>query len=365
MKYSIIVPYHSNKNYLHLCLQSLINTVPKSVEIIVVVNNNNENGYNVDIPYNRVKVIRVKENLGYSKAINLGVEKSKGEYLIFLDSDTVCFDKNWFSNLTSFYASTENIGIASSKLINPSTGRIIDFGMALSKYNNAHPFMDRPVNFPPTLENRKVQMACSANMIIERNLFYELGMIDTDLVNFYQDTDICLKLKDHNKECWVVANSLAYHRGSSTEVNRASYRADVKGHFMAKNFHRMEIDLDNYFQTNYDYFEIENKHQIKQKYLLVDCSSIADREWFYKIIGRYFSLYDIYEVSYPIRDISHISLIDHLGTNILKMNVPIIYFVDRFISLKNNSIWENFRDCSRDIIIDRNANIVSYVNTLL
>ncbi|MDR0437203.1 MAG: glycosyltransferase [Bacteroidales bacterium] len=360
MNYSIIVPYHSNSNYLHLCLQSLIDTTPNTVEIIVVVNNNSEREFNIDISYDRVKVIRVKQNLGYSKAINLGVENSKGKYLIFSDSDTVYFDKNWFSNLTLFYASKENIGIASSKLINPSTGRIIDFGMALSKYNNAHPFMDRPMDFPPTLKNRRVQMACSANMIIERELFYKLGMIDTDLVNFYQDTDICLKLKDHGKECWVVANSLAYHKGSSSGINRTSYRADIKGYYMAKNFHRMKIDLDNYFRINYDYFKNETECSIKPKYLLVDCSSVADREWFYKVIEQYFPLYETYEMSHPVRDISHISLIDHLGTNILKMNVPIIYFVDRFISLENNSIWEDFRDCSNDIIIDRNANIISY-----
>lgn len=362
MKHSIIVPYHSNKDYLYLCLESLLNTTPYTVEIIVVVNNNKKDEYNIEIPFDRVNIIRIKENLGYSKAINLGVENSKGKYLIFSDSDTVYFDKNWFFNLTSFYVSKKDIGIASSKLINPLTGTIIDFGMALSKYNNAHPFMDRDVHFPPTLKNRKVQMACSANMIIERELFYKLGMIDIDLVNFYQDTDICLKLKEYDKECWVVANSLAYHKGSSTEVNRTSYRADIKGYYMAKNFHRMEIDLDKYFQINYEYFKNKSNFQLRQKYLLVDCSSVADRNWFYELIARYFYLYDIYEISYPIRDVSQLSLIDHLGTNILKMSVPIIYFVDRFISLKNNSLWEKFRDCSNDIIIDRNANIVSYLD---
>jgi GT2 family glycosyltransferase len=362
MEYSIIIPYHSNKNYLQLCLQSLLASTPKAVEIILVVNNTREEEHNLGIQHNRVKVIDVKENLGYSKAINLGVKKSKGKYLVFSDSDTVYFNKNWFVNLTSFYASSKKIGIASSKLINPLTGRIIDFGMALSKYNNAHPFMDRQIDFPPTLKNRKVQMACSANMIVERDLFYKLGMIDTDLVNFYQDNDICLKLKDYEKECWVVANSLAYHKGSSSNINRASYRADVKGYYVAKNFHRMEIDLDNYFHINYDCFKKENNCQIKRKYLLVDCSTVADRAWFYELIGQYFPLYEAYEASYPIRDVSHISLIDHLGINILKMNIPIIYFIDRFISLRNNVIWEKYRDCSRDIVIDRNANIVSYFN---
>lgn len=360
MDYSIIVPYHSNKDYLYMCIESLLNTVPKCVEIIIVVNNSQNQEYTIEIPYDKVNVIRVKENLGYSKAINLGVENSKGKFLIFSDSDTVYFDENWFTNLTSFYVSDKNIGIASSKLINPLTGRIIDFGMALSKYNNTHPFMDRPVNFPPTLKNRKVQMACSANMIIDRELFYKVGMLDTELVNFYQDTDICLKIKDYGKECWVVANSLAYHRGSSSSVNRASYRADVKGYYMAKNYHRMDIDLGYYMKQSFEYFKNNDNYNYRYKYLLVDCSSVADKQWFHERIEEYFQIYEIYEISYPVRDITHLSLIDHLGMNILKTNVPIIYFVDRYISLQDNSMWEKFRNCSNDIIIDRNANIISY-----
>lgn len=361
MEYSIIVPYHSNINYLNLCIQSLTTTVPDEVEIIVVANNSNKLEHNKLEFSDRIKVINVYKNLGYSKAINLGVEHSSGKYLIFSDSDVVYYDSDWFNNLTSFYLSNEAIGIASSKLINPLTDRIIDYGMALSKYNNAHPFMDRPIGFEPTMKNLKVQMACSANMIIERDLFYSLGMIDTDLINFYQDTDICLKLKDFGKECWVVANSLAYHKGSSAQINRLSYRADIKGYYVAKNLHRMEIDLDKYFKINFDWLQ-KRKPIKRKKYLFVDCSSVADREWFYKIIGQYFELYDIYEIGSPNRDIDHISLIDYLGTNILKTDVPIIYFVDRYIAVSNNTIWSKFRDCSEDIVIDRNANIEFYIN---
>ena len=40
------------------------------------------------------------------------------------------------------------------------------------------------------------------------------------------------------------------------------------------------------------------------------------------------------------------------------LNVPIMYLVDRFICCKNNMIWWQSRDYSRDIIVDRNANIL-------
>ena len=252
MKHSIIIPYHSNETYLSLCINTLQQTIPNETEIIVVINSPEKPKISSTLS-KKLKVISIGKSIGYSKAINIGAEAAKGQYLIFSDCDTVYTQKEWFNNLTSFYSTNKKIGIASSKLINPFTNRIIDFGMALSKYNNIHPFMDREADFTLTLKNRRVQMACSANMIIERDLFMQLGMMDTDLINYYQDVDICLRLKDFKKECWVVANSIVYHKGSSSNVKRDSYRADIKGIYVSKNYFRMQNDIEDYFKLNSQY----------------------------------------------------------------------------------------------------------------
>lgn len=361
MDCSIIIPYHSNETYLALNLISLQKTVPDDVEIVIVVNNAQKTKLILPVDEKRFKILDIEQSIGYSKAINLGAKNSRGKYLIFSDCDTVFMQTDWLCNLKAFYVSNKKIGIASSKLINPSSNRIIDFGMGLSKYNNIHPFMDRKIEFSPVLQNRQVQMACSANMIIGKDLFMQMGMLDSDLHNYYQDTDLCLRLKDYKKECWVVASSEVYHRGSSSEIRRESYRADIKGYYVAKNFHRMEIDIEKYFIINYEYYKsyVTNLPN-KLKYLVIDMTTIADGELYYDLIKKYFSIYDIYELKYSYRDASHIPLIDFLGANILMLNVPIIYLVDRFISLNDNSLWGAFRNCNNDIIIDRNTNIVSF-----
>lgn len=359
MEYSIIIPYHSNRTHLCLCLESLIATVPQTVEIILVINNSDPQEHLIDINRSRIQVITINQNLGYSKAINLGVTYAKGKHLIFCDSDTV-YTKNWFKALTGFYHSKANIGIASSKLLNPNTSRIIDFGMALSKYNNAHPFLDQFPTYPLVQESRKVQMACSANMIITKELFCSMGMLDETLVNFYQDNDLCLRLKDFKKECWVVADSIVFHKGNSSVVNRSPYQADIKGYYVANNASRMEIDLQNYYKESFHL--LKGKFHLKDKYLLMDLSTVADREWYHAIIKSYFPVIDIYQSSANKRDADKISLIDSLGYNILCTKIPIIYFVDRFISLEENHLWEIYRGMlgSADVIIDRNANMETF-----
>ncbi|BAU51868.1 glycosyltransferase family 2 protein [Mucilaginibacter gotjawali] len=360
MEYSIIIPYHSNETYLQLCLNTLVKTIPESVEIIVVVNNNQGSppSYLED---KRFRALISPQSLGYSKAINFGAEAALGKYLIFSDADTVYLDADWFDNLTAFYHSDDQIGIASSKLIDPDSNRIIDFGMGLSRYNNIHPFKDRPVDFKPALSARQVQMACSANLIIERELFSDLGKLDTDLVNFYQDNDLCLRVKEIGKECWVVANSVVYHRGGSASINRSPYRADIKGYYAAKNFHRMTIDGEVYFDINFQSLEAALRKKVSLgKYLLIDLSTVADGDWFQQVISKYLAIYLTYEFKYSERDVRHIPLLDVLGINIIQTTVPVIYFVDRYIALKANALWMRLRDCAADLVIDRNMNIVPF-----
>lgn len=360
MDYSVIVPYHSNEQYLKLCLSTLKQTLPSEVEILVIANNSNLEKVLPEIDEKKCHLIKIEQNIGYSKAINYGAETAKGKYLIFADSDTIYTCREWFQNLTLCYRNNERIGIASSKLINPYSNRIIDYGMALSRCNNAHPFMDRPANSPLVLESKQVQMACSANMIIEKDLFINMGMMDTELFNYYQDTDLCLRLKDFNKECWVVSDSIVYHKGSSTNISRETYRADVKGLYLAKNVNRITQDLQYYFNINLNYVLKVNDIKFSNKYLLIDISTVADFDWFKEIIKERFRLYDTYDFKYINRDADHIPLIDKLGSNFLTISLPIIYFVDRYISLLNNVLWTKLRDCRHDIIIDRNFNIVPY-----
>lgn len=349
MDYSIIIPYHSNQSFLKACLKSLLFTVPHDVEIIVVMNNSNSNELGIKLNKKRIKIVTYNQDLGYSRAINYGAEIAKGKYLIFCDSDTV-YTNNWFANLTNFFQSNNKIGIVSSKLLNPETSRIIDFGMALSKLNNAHPYMDQLLDFELVNKSKKVQMACSANMLIEKKLFKVMGMHDENLVNFYQDNDLCLRLKDFNKECWVVSNSIVYHRGSSSNLSRHSYRADIKGYYVAKNLSRMSIDLNIYYKESFKYFN--QNFQKANKYLLIDLSTVGDREWYYDIIQSEFSIIDIYQFPVNDRDLDKIRLIDRLGFNILNTRIPLIYFVDRFIALKENHLWRDLRVIKRDVIID-------------
>ena len=94
MKISIIVPTYNVKDYIDNCVKSLVSQTYENIEIILVNDGSTDNSGDLLDKWaerdERVKVFH-KENGGTHSARNLGIEKSTGEYVMFIDPD------DWFS----------------------------------------------------------------------------------------------------------------------------------------------------------------------------------------------------------------------------------------------------------------------------
>lgn len=88
MKLSIIIPYFNTKEYTDELLNVLESQLTDDVEVLVVDDGSDE-------PYSaqndRIKVLRVKHS-GQSKARNLGINRTSGDYVQFIDSDDLVSD---------------------------------------------------------------------------------------------------------------------------------------------------------------------------------------------------------------------------------------------------------------------------------
>ncbi|MDD6093173.1 MAG: glycosyltransferase family 2 protein [bacterium] len=91
IKVSVIVPVWNVEKFISKCLDSLVNQTLKEIEIIVVNDGSPDNSQEIIDEYvkkypDKLKSF-IKENGGQGSARNLGIEKAKGEYLSFVDSD--------------------------------------------------------------------------------------------------------------------------------------------------------------------------------------------------------------------------------------------------------------------------------------
>lgn len=359
IKYSVIVPFHSNTNLLTICIDSLCKTLDFSNSEIIIVDNNIDGSQiaNSLKLNNHCKIITMKENLLYSRAINLGAANASGKYLIFCDADT-CVSPNFYKFLTK-ELETDKTGYSSAKLVNMYTNTLQEFGITSSYYNFPHPFYGRPIDFELIRDNHYPLAACAACSAIKRNLFYDIGGFDKDLLHSYSDIDLCLRLMKKGYKTVCVADALAYHCGSSTTGSGmgSSLKEDTKGIFMSKHTD-IPIQIGGYIDRACDYFQALN-HLYNKDYFIMDCSTIGNSELYIdRVIGNLnLSETSRYRRPYMKRDAVKIDFLNFIPHIIRNYRVPILYFVDSFLAFKENALWKTCRSDFNDIVVDRHANI--------
>ena len=88
---SVIVPYYRKRNFFKNCILSILNQTYSNIEIVIIYDDENK----ADLSFIRtfikkkknINLIINKKNLGAGKSRNLGINKAKGKYIAFLDSD--------------------------------------------------------------------------------------------------------------------------------------------------------------------------------------------------------------------------------------------------------------------------------------
>ncbi len=94
---SVIIPFYNQENYFDECIKSVLFQTYSNLEIIIINDGSDKKFESVlnklQFKYSdKIKILN-QENKGVSAARNLGIEKSKGEYIAFIDSDDVWLPK--------------------------------------------------------------------------------------------------------------------------------------------------------------------------------------------------------------------------------------------------------------------------------
>jgi GT2 family glycosyltransferase len=361
MRTSIIVPHHSNRIGLLYCLRALSQTVPRDVEIVVVANNSRIEEAAVECASELARVIRVEENLGYSGAINLGVQNATGDRLVFCDDDVIP-TPGWLQRMEAFHGADDRIGATAAKLVSPFSGRIVDYGIAFTGFNAPHIFQDQLPKHPLTTIRRRVQAACSALMMIDKRVFEKVGGFSIARQSHYSDLELCLKIKKIGREIWVLGDVVCYHKSSYVGGSRAPYKrselkGDAKGNFYQKFGDLIEVDLNRYYIESMKSDLLKHDVQ-KNEYVLVSMANVMDSAWYHEQLAQLLNINSIYDLPTYQRDAEHLCLMEHLDSNVILKRSPCLYFVDRFTSLRDNAHWFRHRP-EQDLIVDRNGNIVT------
>lgn len=96
---SIIVPIYNSEKHIKRCVDSIVNQTYKNIEIVLVNDGSTDNSLNVIKEFTDKRIVLIdKNNSGASDTRNVGIQKSRGKYVAFIDSDD-WIEKDYILNL--------------------------------------------------------------------------------------------------------------------------------------------------------------------------------------------------------------------------------------------------------------------------
>lgn len=360
---SIIMPYHRNKDMLMYTTTQLEKYIDSDVEIIVVGNNTDKRELDVELSP-RIRFVKVSKSMLYSETVNMGVDMAKGDIITLCDQDIFSFS-NWYIPLLKKLKSNSQIGSVSPKLIEPSSSRIIDFGIEYSKKHIVHTLRGHKCDYTLALSDRSVTSTTSAILMTYKSLYKSVGGMDTDMPYCCSDCDIGLKFLKKGYENWVVSDSIAFHRGSSSQFNGKKLSFDhlrEESHIMfwRKNtqeplFPTVGRDIKRSIE------HIRSVSELKPLYTMINLSTTSEYEWYMNTFAEYAGC-DISDIhSYKSGQANYrdqLQIYDSVPYSFMDYSTPLIYFVDYFPSLKDNIIWQRMRNIENDLVYDIAGNVV-------
>jgi GT2 family glycosyltransferase len=215
---SVVIPVYNQASLTRQCLEALVASPPEAaeLELVVVDDASSDSTSQVLADYEgRVRVVRNERNLGFAGACNHGAKCASGEWLVFLNNDTVP-QPGWLDALLRYASGRDGIGVVGAKLLFPN-GRIQHAGVVFAKSQAPHHiYAGFPADHPAVNKSREYQVVTAACALIRRELFEDAGAFDTAFVNGYEDVDLCLRLRRLGHEIHYCHESVVSHLESAT-----------------------------------------------------------------------------------------------------------------------------------------------------
>lgn len=242
---SIIIVSYNTKVVLLNCLNSIKEfSSGFSYEVIVVDNASSDGSLKALYEYSKnnafVKVIDGKKNLGFGKGNNLGTKEARGEYLLFLNSDTLLIDNALKVTLTQV-RELDQLGIYSCKLLNADKSTQASGGYFPNLFNVfAWQFFldDLPIfkNLIPSFhpqtsaseKNHFADWVTGAFMLMPKSVFDKLGGFDENIFMYTEEMELAYRVKLANLKTYFSATPSIIHLAGASSGSFFALTSELK-----------------------------------------------------------------------------------------------------------------------------------------
>jgi len=183
-----------------------------------------------------VTLIDLPENLGFSGGCNVGIRHALdgGADLVLLVNSDVWLPPNCLEQLEQFLREDPAIGIVGPRLMSRADpDHVLSLGISFSEFSGRmrHEGYGRRFASLADRDSSTVAGISGCVMLVRREVFGRIGLLDEDYFFSFEDLDFCLRACQAGFRVAVAKDALAYHEGSASIGPRSSSRV----YFAARN----------------------------------------------------------------------------------------------------------------------------------
>ncbi len=210
---SVIIVNWNTREPIRRCLESVFKESKEINFEVIVVDNASKDGSVEMIKqcFPLVKMIINQSNIGFSRAVNLGLQASQAKKVLLLNSDTIILD-NILKNMADFLDRHREAGIAGCMLLNKDGSYQKSAGKMRNIFNEAEEKlirwgMKKGIGPLCRLEQRAVKQVrrtdwvSGAFLIIKRAVIDQIGLLDERMFLHFEDIDWCTRARQNN---WTI-----------------------------------------------------------------------------------------------------------------------------------------------------------------
>jgi GT2 family glycosyltransferase len=272
---SIIIPVYGEPKYLENCVKSIFSSQTNYEFEVILVDNKKDHETTRTInflakDYHDIKIQSNPFNFNFALGCNSGLLHAEGEYIIFLNTDTIVED-NWIDKLVRPLFNPL-IRAVQPKLIYPNN-KVQTVGTVLSdwSYMPFELYKNEPIDAKHVNYSRAFNILTAACLVVRTTDVVRHHGFNTKYINGCEDIDFCLRLIENYKyKCWYESSVTVRHheskssgRGKWNEVNRIFFVQHWKN--------KIRPDVDQYLNDDGLTADFEIDSRIRQKRRIHSC----------------------------------------------------------------------------------------------
>lgn len=237
MKLSIVIVNYNVKYFLEQCLRSVERAAAGiSCETIVVDNASKDNSVEyLKERFPNITIIASSENLGFARANNIAINRSKGEYILLLNPDTI-ITEHTLSDFITFMDNTPEAGGCGAYMLRTDGSFALESRRGLptpfvafckmsglsSLFPHSRIFGKYYMRYLDENKTEEIDIMSGAYMFLRKKTLESAGLLDEDFFMYGEDIDLSYRILKKGYKNYFLPSHILHYKGESTE--KSSYR---------------------------------------------------------------------------------------------------------------------------------------------